>query len=66
MRKEVKKVGLYLVFLCGYRSINLQNDIFNSLKSSRKQEEVHRERVLAPLGCSEHSTGFAINISDAT
>ena len=33
MREEAKKDGIYLVFLSGYRSINLQNDIFYSLKS---------------------------------
>jgi len=31
MREEAKKEGIYLVFLSGYRSINLQNDIFYSL-----------------------------------
>ena len=29
MREEAKKDGIYLVFLSGYRSIILQNDIFN-------------------------------------
>ena len=38
MRDEAKKDGIYLVFLSGYRSINLQNEIFYSLKSFRKQE----------------------------
>ena len=33
MRDEAKKDGIYLVFLSGYRSINLQNEIFYSLKS---------------------------------
>ena len=28
MRKEAKKDGVYLVYLSGYRSINLQNEIF--------------------------------------
>ena len=28
MREEAKKDGIHLVFLSGYRSINLQNDIF--------------------------------------
>ena len=35
MREEAKKDGIYLVFLSGYRSINLQKDIFYSLKSIR-------------------------------
>jgi len=66
MRAEAKKDGIYLVFLSGYRSINLQNEIFYSLKSFRNQEAAERARVSAPPGYSEHSTGFAIDIGDAT
>ena len=66
MREEAKKDGIYLVFLSGYRSINLQNDIFYSLKSIRNQEAAERARVSAPPGYSEHSTGFVIDIGDAT
>ena len=66
MREEAKKDGIHLVFLSGYRSINLQNDIFYSLKSIRNQEAAERARVSAPPGYSEHSTGFAIDIGDAT
>ena len=66
MREAAKKDGIYLVFLSGYRSINLQNDIFFSLKSIRNQEASERARVSAPPGYSEHSTGFAIDIGDAT
>ncbi|MDC3069654.1 D-alanyl-D-alanine carboxypeptidase family protein [Prochlorococcus sp. AH-736-D21] len=65
MREEAKKDGIYLVFLSGYRSINLQNDIFYSLKSIRNQDASERARVSAPPGYSEHSTGFAIDIGDA-
>ena len=64
MREEAKKDGIYLVFLSGYRSISLQNDIFYSLKSIRNQEAAERARVSAPPGYSEHSTGFAIDIGD--
>jgi len=66
MKEEAKNDGIYLVFLSGYRSINLQNDIFYSLKSIRNQEAAERARVSAPPGYSEHSTGFAIDIGDAT
>ena len=47
MREEAKKDGIYLVFLSGFRSINLQNDIFYSLKSIRNQEAAERARVSA-------------------
>jgi len=66
MREEAKKDGIYLVFLSGYRSINLQNEIFYSLKSIRNQEASERARVSDPPCYSEHSTGFAIDIGDAT
>jgi len=66
MRYEAKKDGIYLVFLSGFRSIKLQNEIFYSLKSFRNQEAAERARVSAPPGYSEHSTGFAIDIGDAT
>jgi len=66
MRDEAKKDGINLVFLSGYRSINLQNEIFYSLKAFRNQEAAERARVSAPPGYSEHSTGFAIDIGDAT
>ena len=66
MRDEAKKNGIYLVFLSGFRSTNLQNEIFYSLKSFRNQEAAERARVSAPPGYSEHSTGFAIDIGDAT
>ncbi len=66
MKEEAKKDGIYLVFLSGYRSISLQKDIFYSLKSVRNQDAAERARVSAPPGYSEHSTGFAIDIGDAT
>ena len=66
MREEAKQDGIYLIFFSVYRSINLQNEIFYSLKSFRNQEAAERASVSAPPGYSEHSTGFAIDIGDAT
>ena len=65
MKEDAKNDGVFLVFLSGYRSINLQKDIFYSLKSKRNQVAAERARVSAPPGYSEHSTGFAIDIGDA-
>ena len=65
MRQDAKKEGVYLVFLSGFRSIKLQEEIFYSLKSIRNQNALERARVSAPPGYSEHSTGFAIDIGDA-
>ena len=66
MKEAAKNDGIYLIFLSGYRSINLQKEIFYSLKSIRNQNAAERARVSAPPGYSEHSTGFAIDIGDAT
>ena len=44
MREEAKRDGIYLVLLSGYRSVNLQNDIFYSLKSIRNQEAAEKIR----------------------
>jgi len=65
MKDDAKKEGVYLVFLSGFRSIELQKEIFYSLKSMRSQVAMERARVSAPPGYSEHSTGFAIDIGDA-
>ena len=65
MKEDAEKAGIFLAFLSGYRSIDLQKDIFYSLKSSRNQIAAERARVSAPPGYSEHSTGFAIDIGDA-
>ena len=64
MRQDAKNDGVFLVFLSGFRSINLQEEIFYSLKSLRNQDATERAKVSAPPGYSEHSTGFAIDIGD--
>ncbi len=65
MKYEAQKEGVFLVFLSGYRSIKLQEEIFYSLKAARNQIAIERAKVSAPPGYSEHSTGFAIDIGDA-
>ena len=64
MKEHAKNDGVLLVFLSGFRSINLQEEIFYSLKSIRNQVAAERARVSAPPGYSEHSTGFAVDIGD--
>ena len=56
--------GISLKLLSGYRSIDLQRDIFYENKSIRNQTAVERSMVSAPPGYSEHSTGFAIDVGD--
>ncbi len=56
--------GISLQLLSGYRSINLQREIFYENKSIRNQTAVERSRDSAPPGYSEHSTGYAIDVGD--
>ena len=56
--------GISLQLLSGYRSIDLQRDIFYENKSIRNQTAVERSWVSAPPGYSEHSTGYAIDVGD--
>ena len=56
--------GISLQLLSGYRSIELQRDIFYENKSIRNQTAVERSRDSAPPGYSEHSTGYAIDVGD--
>ena len=66
MKSKASKSGISLQLLSGFRSINLQRDIFYENKSIRKQTAIERSRVSAPPGYSEHSTGYAIDVGDGT
>ena len=64
MQFRAAQKGISLQLLSGYRSINLQKDIFYENKSIRNQTAVERSMVSAPPGYSEHSTGYAIDVGD--
>ena len=66
MRNAAASEGISLVALSGYRSIDLQRAIFYENKSARNQTAIERAKVSAPPGYSEHSTGYAIDLGDAT
>ncbi len=65
MRAAAAAEGVNLVLLSGYRSIELQRQIFYGTKSARNQIAIERAKVSAPPGHSEHSTGYAIDLGDA-
>ena len=56
--------GISLKLLSGYRSIDLQREIFYENKSIRNQTAIERSWDSAPPGYSEHSTGYAIDVGD--
>ena len=64
MQFKASQKGISLQLLSGYRSINLQSDIFYENKSIRHQTAIERSRDSAPPGYSEHSTGYAIDVGD--
>ena len=66
MRSAAVADGIDLTLLSGYRSIDLQRQIFYGRKSFRNQIAIERAKVSAPPGYSEHSTGYAIDLGDGS
>ena len=64
MQFKASQRGISLQLLSGYRSIDLQREIFYENKSIRNQTAIERSRDSAPPGYSEHSTGYAIDVGD--
>ena len=64
MQFKASQRGISLQVLSGYRSIDLQRDIFYENKAIRNQTAIERSRDSAPPGYSEHSTGYAIDVGD--
>ena len=63
MREEAKKDGIYLVFLSGFRSINLQNDIFYSLKLleiKKRQKELEFQPLQGILNIVQVSQSILV------
>ena len=58
--------GVDLRVISGYRSLDLQESIFFDIASERNQTAEERDRVSAPPGYSEHSTGYAVDLGDGT
>ena len=58
--------GVRLQPLSGFRTEDEQSFLFFQIRESRKQELEERAAVSAPPGYSEHHTGYAIDIGDAT
>ncbi len=64
MRSAASSDGIKLVLLSGFRSHELQRQIFYGRKADRNQIAIERAKVSAPPGYSEHSTGYAIDLGD--
>ncbi|HLO51027.1 MAG TPA: D-alanyl-D-alanine carboxypeptidase family protein [Kamptonema sp.] len=58
--------GVYFVPISGFRSVDDQQHVFFDIKAERGQPATKRAEVSAPPGYSEHHTGYAIDIGDAS
>ena len=66
MQEDARRQGIILVPLSGFRTISEQEYLFFDIKAQRKQDASKRAEVSAPPGYSEHHTGYAIDIGDAS
>jgi D-alanyl-D-alanine carboxypeptidase len=66
MKRAAAAEGIELAVLSAHRSVALQKKLFFEVKSERNQSSRERARVSAPPGFSEHSTGYAVDLGDAT
>lgn len=64
LRRAAAQDGVGLVPLSGFRSIEIQTDLFYGVAADRGQTPAQRALVSAPPGHSEHHTGYTIDIGD--
>jgi len=66
MVADARAVGVAIVPISGFRSRRDQNYLFFEVKRERGQETRIRAKVSAPPGYSEHHTGYAVDVGDAS
>ena len=66
MQQAARADGVDLVVLSAFRPQEAQKQIFFGVKSERNQSASERAQVSAPPGYSEHSTGYALDLGDAS
>jgi len=66
MQQAARAANISLAPLSGFRTIEEQQYLFFEIKAQRGQVARQRATVSAPPGYSEHHTGYAIDIGDAT
>ena len=65
MQVVARSQGIELMAISGYRSIASQKELFDS-QIQRKGSEAAAAEYSAPPGHSEHHTGYAVDIADAS
>lgn len=61
LRKDILKYGIELLVDDGYRSFEYQKQIYERFK--KEKGEAYANKIVAPIGSSEHHTGLAIDLS---
>ncbi|CAM6048940.1 unnamed protein product [Sphagnum compactum] len=64
MQDAARKDDVWLVPISGFRSVEMQQSLFFTIKAEREQSAAERAKVSAPPGFSEHHTGYALDIGD--
>ncbi|KAK9824341.1 hypothetical protein WJX72_009547 [[Myrmecia] bisecta] len=64
MQQAADADGVRLVVVSGFRSVEVQSELFFESKAERLQTAAERSEVLAPPGFSEHHTGYAVDLGD--
>ena len=65
MKKDAKKQGVDLVLISGFRPVSVQKELFAKQVEKKGSEEA-AAKLSAPPGYSEHHTGYAVDIGDAS
>ncbi len=66
MAASARAAGVQLQPLSAFRTVEEQNYLFFKVKEQRAQATTQRAGVSAPPGHSEHHTGYAIDVGDAS
>lgn len=66
MTQAASREGVRIVPLSGFRTRSEQEALFFGVKAQRGQNAETRAEVSAPPGYSEHHTGYAIDVGDAS
>jgi len=66
MEASAKADGVDFVVISGFRTIAEQQQLFFEISKQRNQTPAQRAKVSAPPGHSEHHTGYAMDLGDAS
>ncbi|NET58199.1 MAG: D-alanyl-D-alanine carboxypeptidase family protein [Symploca sp. SIO2E6] len=66
MLAAARASGINLTIISGFRSVEEQQHLFFDIKAQRGEVASKRAKVSAPPGYSEHHTGYAVDLGDAS